>query len=149
MPLIATHYRAVSTPLYAFDADLPAIPFPRTEDRVYDAVWVTTRAGILTVSSGVFRAFARGRSITTFRNACDWADPRDGGDCFAKLTSSPAGDRIWTADPLPPADYEATARFLAMARDGLPDPPEGYTGWFRLVRTDAPPEPSGGWRRVA
>jgi len=132
MPLITTPYTPSSTPLYAFDADLPAIPFPRTEGRVYDAVWVTTRAGILTVFSGIFRAFARGHPIATFQDACDWADPRDGGDCFATLTARPTGDRIWTADPLPPADYEATARFLVMVRDSLPDPPNWYTGWYRL-----------------
>ena len=149
MPLVATPYTPAPTgPLYAFDADLPAIPHPDSDDRVWDAVWVTTQAGnastlagSLAVHMGTFRAGSvdpARHPITTFRDAVDWADSGDGGTCAASLMTDRFGkDWIWTSGP----DPDQAARFLTSVRDGLPDPPDGYTGWFRLVGTDAPTGP--------
>lgn len=138
--MIHTNRFAASGRLFAFDlSTLSETPHegaaPRSRWTV-DSVWVRRKNRRTVVSMGTVKLWGQriwlggatppGSSDPYVVLDHPW-DGRYGGDALASWD----GESFWTSDPRPPVSGPRLD-FLRQFLDGVPNLPDGYTGWWKF-----------------
>ena len=136
MAIEESHYIASKT-IYAINWDTFKITEHDREgyksaSAAVDAVWTVRKHGEVQISKGTLHhSFAINRTPAEFpsmENFIENFDTRYGGTAVARWD----GDYMWAPDTTL-ADMNALAAELDPMLENIPNVPEGYSGWYRLV----------------
>lgn len=139
MPLIPAPSAAPSKRPYAFKLDTFA------QDRngrwSVDAVWLGRKSGQTRISYGAFSFWWQGRGVAHtdselgFADLAAHCDERYGGDPWYVCNED---GNLWV-NPSPQTPSPSLQEQISIVEDltamlqGLPDVPDGFTGWYHLV----------------
>lgn len=130
MPLIHTKSAAPSARPYALNPETFRLG---GASHTIEALWLGRKDGKTRVSLGTLRLYALGNQRPkTLEDYFDVADPRYGGDPLYIWN----GSSLWTDPSVPwsPSYHDKIVSKLDDVLNWLPEVPEGYIGWMRLVK---------------